>query len=158
MKLKIKDALLDEQPIGIREGNMFKDNYSIELDEFRKNVSNGINWLQNLEKNERERLDIPSLKVRHNRQFGWFIEVTKTHLDKVPENYRRKQTMTNAERYITEELKQKEDILFNADEKGKKLEYELFYDLKKKVFPLSPPNLLMALLLKYSSSFKFITS
>ena len=130
MKLKIKDALLDEQPIGIRDGNMFKDNYSIELDEFRKNVSNGINWLQNLEKNERERLEIPSLKVRHNRQFGWFIEVTKTHLDKVPENYRRKQTMTNAERYITDELKRKEDILFNADEKGKKLEYELFCKLR----------------------------
>ena len=130
MKLKIKDALLDEQPVGIRDGNMFKDNYSSELDAFRKNVSNGIEWLQNLETNERERLEIPSLKVRHNRQFGWFIEVTKTHLNKVPENYRRKQTMTNAERFITEELKEKEDILFNADEKGKKLEYELFCKLR----------------------------
>jgi len=131
MKLKIDDALLEEQPIGIRDGNMFKDNFSTQLDTFRKNVSEGMNWLQDLEKNERERLDIPSLKVRHNRQFGWFIEVTKTHLSKVPENYRRKQTMTNAERFITEELKQKEDILFNADEKGKKLEYDLFCSLRE---------------------------
>jgi DNA mismatch repair protein MutS len=131
MKLKINEALLNEQPIGIRDGNMFKENYSNELDEFRKNVSEGINWLQELEKNERLRLDIPSLKVRHNRQFGWFIEVTKTHLGKIPEEYRRKQTMTNAERFVTEELKQKEEILFNADEKGKKLEYDLFCKLRE---------------------------
>ena len=130
MKMKIDDALLEEQPIGIRDGNIFKENFSNELDDFRKNVAEGINWLQELEINERERLDIPSLKVRHNRQFGWFIEVTKTHLSKVPEDYRRKQTMTNAERFITEELKQKEEILFNADEKGKKLEYELFCSLR----------------------------
>ncbi|MED5272346.1 MAG: DNA mismatch repair protein MutS, partial [Candidatus Thermoplasmatota archaeon] len=131
MKIKIDEALLDEQPVGIRDGNMFKENFSKELDEFRKNVAEGIDWLQGLEINERERLDIPSLKVRHNRQFGWFIEVTKTHLSKVPENYRRKQTMTNAERFITEELKQKEEVLFNADEKGKKLEYDLFCSLRE---------------------------
>ncbi|MED5485292.1 MAG: DNA mismatch repair protein MutS, partial [Candidatus Thermoplasmatota archaeon] len=131
MKIKIDEALLEEQPVGIRDGNMFKENFSKELDEFRKNVAEGIDWLQGLEINERERLDIPSLKVRHNRQFGWFIEVTKTHLSKVPENYRRKQTMTNAERFITEELKQKEEVLFNADEKGKKLEYDLFCSLRE---------------------------
>jgi len=130
MKINIDEALLDEQPIGIREGNIFKESYSPELDIFRKSVSEGINWLHELETNERERLEIPSLKVRHNRQFGWFIEVTKKHLEKIPENYRRKQTMTNAERFITEELKQKEDVLFNADEKGKRLEYQLFCTLR----------------------------
>ena len=130
MKIKINEALLDEQPVGIKEGNLFKENYSEDLDEFRKNVTKGINWLHELEKNERERLEIPSLKVRHNRQFGWFIEVTNTHLNKIPENYRRKQTMTNAERFITQELKEKEEILFNADEKGKKLEYDLFCKLR----------------------------
>ncbi|RAH16117.1 MAG: DNA mismatch repair protein MutS [Methanobacteriota archaeon] len=130
MKLKINSALLEEQPIGIKDGNIFRDNYSDELDDFRKKVTQGISWLNNLEKNERERLEIPSLKVRHNRQFGWFIEVTNTHKNKVPVNYRRKQTMTNAERYITDELKQMEQILFNADEKSKNLEYELFCDLR----------------------------
>ncbi|MEC9090568.1 MAG: hypothetical protein VYC11_04275, partial [Candidatus Thermoplasmatota archaeon] len=97
LKEKILDALLDEQPALIREGKMFREGYDKKLDDLRGKANKGTSWLSDLEKSERERLEIPSLKVKFNRQFGYFIEVTKTHLDKVPEDWIRRQTMTNAE-------------------------------------------------------------
>ena len=83
-----------------------------------------------MESKERIRLQIPSLKVRHNRQIGWYIEVTKTHLDKVPEDWKRKQQMTNGNRYITEELVEWEDRLMNAASKANSIEYNMFRDLR----------------------------
>ena len=82
---------------------------------------------------EREPLDIPNLKIKHNRQFGFFIEITKSHVDKVPENYRRRQTMTNAERYTTEELIGWEEIILTADDRAKALEKEIFIGLRDSV-------------------------
>ncbi len=126
----IQSALIDQQPLSIKEGGMFRGNYNKELDNFREKISNAKKWLSDLEINERGRLEIPSLKVKQNRQFGWFIEITNSHLPKVPEEYVRKQTMTNGERYITEELKDWEDILVNADTKGNSIEYSLFCELR----------------------------
>ena len=128
----IQSALFEQQPLSIKEGGLFKGAYNLELDEFREKISGAKKWLSDLEINERERLEIPSLKIKQNRQFGWFIEVTNSHLSKVPDEYTRKQTMTNGERYITEELKEWEDILVNADTKGNSIEYGLFCDLRDK--------------------------
>ncbi len=127
---KIQSALFEQQPLSVKEGGMFKGTYNLELDSFREKVSKAKKWLSNLEIKERERLEIPSLKVKQNRQFGWFIEVTNSHLSKVPEEYVRKQTMTNGERYITEDLKEWEDVLVNADTKGNLIEYGLFCELR----------------------------
>ncbi len=133
LKILIGEALLDEQPTTIREGGMFREGWSMDLDKHRGSVAEGEEWLANLESTERERLEIPSLKVKYNRQFGYFIEVTKAHLDKVPEEYVRRQTMVNAERFITDELKETEELILNASSRGNALEYELFRDLRDQV-------------------------
>ena len=117
----------------IRDGGIFLSGVNEQLDDFRQKAGEGTNWLKGFESKERERLDIPSLKVKQNRQFGFFIEITKSHLDKVPEDYRRRQTMTNAERFTTEELKQWEEVILTADDRAKALEYELFLELRKEV-------------------------
>jgi len=132
MRENIKSALFEQQPLSVKEGGMFKSNYNQDLDEFREKISEAKKWLSDLEINERERLEIPSLKVKQNRQFGWFIEITNSHLSKVPQEYVRKQTMTNGERYVTEDLKNWENILVNADTKGNSIEYGLFCDLRDK--------------------------
>ena len=138
LKENILDALLDEQPALIREGKMFREGYDNKLDDLRNKANKGTTWLSDLEKSERERLEIPSLKVRFNRQFGYFIEVTKTHLDKVPEDWIRRQTMTNAERYVTEELKEWEDVILNADSRANEIEYRLFCTLRDTVKSTTP--------------------
>jgi len=138
LKENILDALLDEQPALIREGKMFREGYDNKLDDLRNKANKGTTWLSDLEKSERERLEIPSLKVRFNRQFGYFIEVTKTHLDKVPEDWIRRQTMTNAERYVTEELKEWEDVILNADSRANDIEYRLFCTLRDTVKSTTP--------------------
>ena len=117
----------------IRDGGIFLSGFNEQLDDFREKAGEGTNWLKGFESKERERLDIPSLKVKQNRQFGFFIEITKSHLEKVPEDYRRRQTMTNAERFSTEELKQWEEVILTADDRAKALEYELFLELRKEV-------------------------
>ncbi len=129
----IADALLDEQPSTIRDGGMFRDGWSQDLDGHRKKVAEGKEWLANLQASERERLDIPSLKVKFNRQFGYHIEITNTHLDKVPEDYIRKQTMVNAERFFTDELNEKEELILTAAARGNELEYGLFRDLRDQI-------------------------
>ena len=100
----ISSKIIDEPPASIRDGGIFRYGVDNQLDELREKTSEGTSWLEGFESQEREKLDIPNLKIKHNRQFGFFIEITKSHVDKVPENYRRRQTMTNAERYTTEEL------------------------------------------------------
>ena len=104
MRVDIQANLNDEQPLSLRDGGLIREGINQDLDELRKAAALGHQWFKDLESKERIRLQIPSLKVRHNRQIGWYIEVTKTHLDKVPEDWKRKQQMTNGNRYITEEL------------------------------------------------------
>ncbi len=133
LKERIEDALLPEQPALIREGGLFREGYDEKLDDLRIKASKGTDWLSELESTQREQLDIPSLKVRYNRQFGYFIEVTKTHLDKVPENWIRRQTMTNAERYITTELKEWEEVILSADSRANAIEFKLFCNLRDEV-------------------------
>ena len=98
----IASRVVEEPPMTIRDGGIFQDGVNEQLDDLRQKAGEGTDWLKRFESRERERLDIPSLKVKQNRQFGFFIEVTKSHLDKIPEEYRRRQTMTNAERFTTE--------------------------------------------------------
>ena len=129
----IASRVVEEPPMTIRDGGIFQDGVNEQLDDLRQKAGEGTDWLKEFESRERERLDIPSLKVKQNRQFGFFIEVTKSHLDKIPDEYRRRQTMTNAERFTTEELKEWEDIILTADDRSKALEHELFLGLRKEV-------------------------
>lgn len=117
----------------VREGNIIKDGHSKELDELREVAFSGKSWIAKMEDRERDRTGIKSLKIRYNKVFGYFIEVTKANVRLVPDDYVRKQTQVNAERYITEELKQKEDLILGAQEKIHALEYELFMDILKDV-------------------------
>jgi DNA mismatch repair protein MutS len=133
IRILISEALNDELPVTIREGGLFKQGWSKKLDTHRSAVAQGKEWLDNLEATERERLEIPRLKVKYNRQFGYFIEISNAHLDKVPEEYTRRQTLVNAERYITEELKEKEELILNAKGRGNELEYALFRELRDQV-------------------------
>jgi DNA mismatch repair protein MutS len=129
----IASRIVEDPPLTIRDGGIFQMGVNEALDDLKKKAAEGTDWLKNFEARERERLDIPSLKVKHNRQFGFFIEITKSHLDKVPEEYRRRQTMTNAERYTTDQLKEWEDFILTADDRAKALEYELFIELRNEV-------------------------
>jgi len=129
----IASRVVDEPPMTIRDGGIFQNGVNEQLDDLRQKAGEGTDWLKGFESRERERLDIPSLKVKQNRQFGFFIEVTKSHLDKIPEEYRRRQTMTNAERFTTEELKEWEEVILTADDRAKALEYELFLELRQEV-------------------------
>ncbi len=129
----IASRVVEDPPMTIRDGGIFQNGVNEQLDDLRQKAGEGTDWLKQFESRERERLDIPSLKVKQNRQFGFFIEVTKSHLDKIPEEYRRRQTMTNAERYTTEELKEWEDVILTADDRSKALEHELFLELRKEV-------------------------
>ena len=129
----IASRVVEEPPMTIRDGGIFQDGVNEQLDDLRQKAGEGTDWLKGFESRERERLDIPSLKDKQNRQFGFFIEVTKSHLDKIPDEYRRRQTMTNAERFTTEELKEWEDVILTADDRSKALEHELFLGLRKEV-------------------------
>jgi DNA mismatch repair protein MutS len=129
----IASAVVDEPPLALREGGMIREGYSVELDELRGGASEGKDWIAQLQLREIENTGIPSLKVRFNNVFGYFIEVTKTHLAKVPAHYVRKQTVANGERYITDELKQMEDKVLGAEERSTKLEYELYLQVREAV-------------------------
>ncbi len=123
----------DNLPLSIREGGFIKDGYSATLDEYRHITRHGKEWIAQLQETERQKLGIPSLKIGYNKVFGYYIEVTKAHLDKVPPTYIRKQTLVNNERFITPELKEYEEKLLNAEEHINQLEYELFLDLRNKI-------------------------
>ena len=126
-------ALTEEPPITIKEGGMMRDGYDARLDELRSASREGKVWLAEMETRERRATGIDSLKIRYNSVFGYYIEVTKANLAKVPEHYRRKQTLANAERFVTEELKQMESTILGADERARQLEYELFCRLREAV-------------------------
>ncbi len=129
---EIRRTLVDNPPLSLRDGGLIRDGYSKEIDILRDTTSKGHSWFSDLEKKLRLELEIPSLKVKMNRQIGWFIEVTKTHEDKVPDEWKRKQQMTNGSRYTTDELIQRDDLLLTADTKVKELEYRMFRQLRDK--------------------------
>jgi DNA mismatch repair protein MutS len=129
----IHRTLVDEVPLGLREGGLIRTGIDEELDRYRSASNQGHGWFSNLETTLRSELNIPSLKVRMNRQIGWFIEVTATHEDKVPEEWTRKQQMTNGNRYVTDELREQDDLLLTAESKSKSIEYGLFCSLRDRV-------------------------
>ena len=130
----LDNSLLENPSLSIKEGNMMKDGFNEELDKYRDARKNGKTWIAELEKRERELTGIKSLKIGYNRIFGYFIEVTKSNISSLQEGrYERKQTLANAERYITEELKEKETLILDAEEKIVQLEYDLFLQLREKV-------------------------
>ncbi len=129
----LRQALVDRPPLSSREGGLFREGYSKELDELRQLARDGEDLLGKMEAAERATTSIPSLKVRYNKVFGYYIEVTRTHLDKVPSHYERKQTLANAERYITPQLKELEYRLLTSKERSIALEQELFQRLRERV-------------------------
>ncbi len=126
-------ALADEPPANLRDGGIIRDGWSPELDELRNAARGGKDWIARLQEDERKRTGIDSLKIKFNNVFGYFIEITTTHLAKVPDDYTRKQTMSNAERYITPALKEMENKVLGAEERSKQLEAELFSGLRSRV-------------------------
>lgn len=125
----IEEAIVEEPPFLIREGGMIKDGYNVELDELRNISTHGQDYILNIEAIEREKTGIKGLKIKYNKIFGYFIEITKSNLSLVPDYYIRKQTLANAERYIVPELKEYEDKVINAKNKIETLEYYLFKEL-----------------------------
>ncbi|HJH32747.1 MAG TPA: DNA mismatch repair protein MutS [Methanosarcinaceae archaeon] len=121
----IERAIVDEPPVTVREGGMIKSEYNEKLDELKDMARNGKQWIAKFQQKERERTGIKSLKVGYNRVFGYYIEVTKINIAQVPDDYIRKQSLTNAERFYTPELKEREGMILSADEKMVALEYEL---------------------------------
>ncbi|MFW5996562.1 MAG: DNA mismatch repair protein MutS [Lentisphaeria bacterium] len=126
----IARAIVDDPPQTISEGGVIREGYNEDLDELKAAASQGRDWIAALQAREQERTGIKSLKVRYNKVFGYYIEVTKANLDMIPDDYLRKQTLTNAERFITPELKELEDKVTGAEEKSQALEYELFQELR----------------------------
>ncbi|MBM54562.1 MAG: DNA mismatch repair protein MutS [Euryarchaeota archaeon] len=130
---EIHRTLADEVPLGLRDGGLIRAGVDEELDRYRNASNQGHTWFSDLEQSLRKALNIPSLKVRMNRQIGWFIEVTSTHADKVPDDWTRKQQMTNGNRYVTDELREQDDLLLTAESKSKAIEYGLFCSLRDRV-------------------------
>lgn len=128
----IEHAICDDPPMGTMDGGMIKDGFSAELDEYRMVSRTGKNFIQNLQREETEKTGISTLKVRFNKVFGYYIEVSKGQINKVPETYIRKQTLVNAERYITPELKEFEEKVLGAEEKIVALELKLFTEIREK--------------------------
>ncbi|MBN8234529.1 DNA mismatch repair protein MutS [Halobacillus kuroshimensis] len=134
LKDLLEHSIAEDPPISVKEGGLICDGYDQRLDDYRSASKNGKQWIAELEKKEREKTGIKSLKVGYNRVFGYYIEVTKANLRYLPEGmYERKQTLTNAERFITPELKEKETLILEAQEKSVELEYQLFLNVREDV-------------------------
>ena len=132
--VKLLQVSIDDSPVsGLKEGNIIKLGYNPDVDRLRAAKTNGKTWIANLEAKEREKLGIKSLKVGYNKVFGYYIEVTNANLSQVPENYIRKQTLANCERYITPELKELENLILDSEEKLYELEYRIFQEIREKV-------------------------
>lgn len=130
----IEEAIVDEPPVSVRDGGMIRSGYNDRLDQLKEANQNGKQWLAELEQKERERTGIRSLKIGFNKVFGYYIEITRSHLGSLPEGlYERKQTLANAERFITPELKEKEALILEAEEKMVDVEYALFTALRERV-------------------------
>jgi len=132
-------AIADEPPLAVKEGGLIRDGFSPELDELRNAARGGKDWLAKLQQDEVARTGIPSLKVGFNSVFGYYIEVTKANLAKVPAEYVRKQTIANGERFITQELKAMESKILGAEERATKLEYDLFLKVREAVLAQLKP-------------------
>lgn len=146
----LNDTLIENPPLSVKEGGFIKEGCSQELDELRNSGRMGKEWLAQLEQKERQRTGIKTLKVGYNRVMGYYIDITKTNLSLVPEDYIRKQTLANSERYYTEELKRLEEKVVGAEERAVQLEYELFQELrdyiKKQLNRLQKTGRLLAVL------------
>ncbi|RWZ60415.1 DNA mismatch repair protein MutS [Halobacillus fulvus] len=139
LRALLEESIAENPPITIKEGGLIRDDFHPQLDEYRDASRNGKQWIAELEQKERQKTGIKSLKIGYNRVFGYYIEVTKANLRHLPEgNYDRKQTLTNAERFITPELKEKETIILEAQEKSVDLEYELFLEIRERVKAFVP--------------------
>jgi DNA mismatch repair protein MutS len=130
---RIRDAIVDEPPLAVKDGGLIRDGHHAQLDELRHASTEGKNWIAALQAREQERTGIKTLKVRYNQVFGYYLELSKANQHLAPADYIRKQTLVNAERFITPELKEIEDKILGAEEKSKALEYELFQELRAAV-------------------------
>ena len=126
----VKKAIREDPPIAMKEGNIINDGYNEEVDKLRRAKSDGKDWLAKLENDEREKTGIKNLKIKYNKVFGYYLDVTNSYKEMVPEYYTRKQTLANAERYITPELKELEDMILGAEDKLYALEYELYSEVR----------------------------
>jgi len=129
----IDSAIAEEPPLNVKEGGIIKEGYHEEVDRLRKAKTEGKDWLMDLETKEREATGIKNLKIRYNRVFGYYLEVTNSYANLVPANWVRKQTLANAERYTTAELKDLEDIILGAEDKLFSLEYDLFSEIREQI-------------------------
>ncbi|SCI22177.1 DNA mismatch repair protein mutS [uncultured Roseburia sp.] len=129
----IEQSIDDDPPISVRDGGMIKNGYDDEIDRLRNAKTEGKSWLAKLEEDEREKTGIKNLKIKYNKVFGYYLEVTNSYKDMVPDYYTRKQTLTNAERYITPELKELEDVILGAEDKLTALEYDIFCQVRRKI-------------------------
>ncbi|MBT2700379.1 DNA mismatch repair protein MutS [Bacillus sp. ISL-40] len=128
----LEQSIVENPPLSLKEGNMIRDGYNAQLDQYRDASRNGKTWIAQLEREEREKTGIKSLKVGYNRVFGYYIEITRANLHLLTEGqYERKQTLSNAERFITPDLKEKEALILQAEEKCGELEYELFTEIRE---------------------------
>ena len=133
VRTAIDEALIPEPPSGIADGGVIRPGFHAQLDELRDLARGGKHWIAAYQAKESERTGIPSLKIGFNKVFGYYLEVTITHLDKVPDDYIRKQTLKNQERFITPELKEYEEKVLRAEEQSRALEQELFTTLREDV-------------------------
>ena len=129
----IESSVQEEPPISVREGDIIKDGYNEEVDRLRSAKTQGKSWLADVEAKEREKTGIKNLRIKYNKVFGYYLEVTNSFKDQVPDYYVRKQTLTNAERYITPELKELEDTILGAEDRLVSLEYELFRQVRQQI-------------------------
>lgn len=129
----IEEAIVETPPATITEGNLIKDGCNADLDRLRSLVRGGRNWIATLQREESARTGIPNLRVGYNKVFGYYIEVSRSYTKQVPEDYERKQTLVNAERYVTPSLKAREEEIVTAQERMQKLEYELFGELRDRI-------------------------
>lgn len=126
----IEDAIMEEPPLAVKEGGIIKEGFREDVDKLRKAKTEGKTWLAELENKEKETTGIKNLRVKYNKVFGYYLEVTNSYKDLVPDTWIRKQTLTNAERYTTPELKELEDVILGAEEKLYALEYEIFCEIR----------------------------
>ena len=129
----LEKSIVEDPPILIKEGGIIKEGYNEEIDKLRNAKTEGKTWLAELEAKEREKTGINNLRIKYNKVFGYYLEVTNSYKDLVPDYYTRKQTLTNAERYITPELKELEDMILGAEDKLFSLEYDLFGEIRDKI-------------------------
>jgi len=129
----LERSIINEPPVSVREGGIIKPGYSDEVDRLRRSSADGKTWLTNLEAKEKERTGIKSLKIRYNKVFGYYIEVTRANLEQVPDDYIRKQTLVNAERFITPQLKEYEELILGAEDRLVQVEYQLFCRVRELV-------------------------